>query len=577
MNPFIKAVAGAVIFFAPLSLAALEEAGRQVIDVTIASDFSARGTWAVSLPLDRVSRQFYVPEFVAYGNAVSTRYKLTNVQTPWAPASLPFAQVQDEVIGISKPAMNDAVMQSFKLSYSLTPYFKQPVAVYEIWVAPGVSQVNPLINITYPSSWKLMTSWPTVASSSVGVLHIDYPPTQTSPEPVIVVFQTNSGGVVRQSGKYTVSGAVEDVQKIIDALGKIQSVDQTLQNSVGIQSPSEVLIVAENLSTVGQIGYEAEAIAAKPNIIVFNNQLTKSKTTSEIAEVMSHELLHLAMEGTIRFQNRPYYAPFMNEGIAVYFQGLMHRSIFIDPTERILNEELDRTHMVSPSEASVLYEGGFDADFDGSRKLGTPASYKHAGLIFSRFADVSGQDGFKKFWPQIANAKSSIGYGNDSDTVLNILSAISGLSVDKLKFPGKSEGDIPGIVGRISHPENDPEKSAEIVTNYIKTGIKHYFAAGAASAAAPTPIPQNSVSAAVPNAVKLTKNLAVGSTGAEVIALQSFLQSKGFLTMPPGIAMGSFGKVTRSALVVYQKSIGVAQTGTLGPKTRSRINAENGF
>lgn len=52
--------------------------------------------------------------------------------------------------------------------------------------------------------------------------------------------------------------------------------------------------------------------------------------------------------------------------------------------------------------------------------------------------------------------------------------------------------------------------------------------------------------------------LTVGSTGPEVVKLQQILVSKGFLTMPAGVAMGTFGPLTKSALAAWQAANGVS-------------------
>ena len=71
-----------------------------------------------------------------------------------------------------------------------------------------------------------------------------------------------------------------------------------------------------------------------------------------------------------------------------------------------------------------------------------------------------------------------------------------------------------------------------------------------------------------------TKDLTVGSTGANVTALQTWLVSKGFLTMPAGVAMGYFGSVTKTALAKYQTSAGITPaSGYFGPITRAKVNA----
>lgn len=72
-------------------------------------------------------------------------------------------------------------------------------------------------------------------------------------------------------------------------------------------------------------------------------------------------------------------------------------------------------------------------------------------------------------------------------------------------------------------------------------------------------------------------DLTVGSTGADVTALQQFLVSKGFLTMPAGVAMGNFGPLTQSALAAYQASVGISPaSGYFGPVTRANVNSKMG-
>ena len=70
-------------------------------------------------------------------------------------------------------------------------------------------------------------------------------------------------------------------------------------------------------------------------------------------------------------------------------------------------------------------------------------------------------------------------------------------------------------------------------------------------------------------------NLSVGSTGADVSALQSWLISKGFAipSISSGAAMpGYFGQQTKTAVVAYQASVGLPATGFVGPLTRGILN-----
>ena len=67
------------------------------------------------------------------------------------------------------------------------------------------------------------------------------------------------------------------------------------------------------------------------------------------------------------------------------------------------------------------------------------------------------------------------------------------------------------------------------------------------------------------------RTLRLGTSGADVSALQTALEQKGFLTMPPTIATGSFNALTKNALSTYQTSVGLSPDGVFGPLTRTRL------
>ena len=74
-------------------------------------------------------------------------------------------------------------------------------------------------------------------------------------------------------------------------------------------------------------------------------------------------------------------------------------------------------------------------------------------------------------------------------------------------------------------------------------------------------------------------NLTVGSTGADVVALQTWLMTNG--QSIPAIASGAaakgyFGSQTKAAVVAYQASHGIPSTGFVGPITRGALNAGGG-
>ena len=83
-------------------------------------------------------------------------------------------------------------------------------------------------------------------------------------------------------------------------------------------------------------------------------------------------------------------------------------------------------------------------------------------------------------------------------------------------------------------------------------------------------IPTISVSAQTFNT-----NLTVGSRGTDVVFLQQFLVAKGFLQMPPNVAYGYFGPLTRVAVARWQTANGITPAvGYFGPISRAVIVAE---
>ncbi len=83
------------------------------------------------------------------------------------------------------------------------------------------------------------------------------------------------------------------------------------------------------------------------------------------------------------------------------------------------------------------------------------------------------------------------------------------------------------------------------------------------------------VGASAAQAYTFSKYLTVGSTGADVSALQQWLIDSGFdiPSIKSGAAQkGYFGQQTKSAVVKYQASVGLPNTGFVGPLTVAKLN-----
>jgi len=73
-------------------------------------------------------------------------------------------------------------------------------------------------------------------------------------------------------------------------------------------------------------------------------------------------------------------------------------------------------------------------------------------------------------------------------------------------------------------------------------------------------------------AASFSRNLTVGSTGADVTALQTILNSKGYLTVAP---TGYFGSLTKAAVMAWQAAVGLPSTGFFGPLSRAAVGGSS--
>lgn len=80
--------------------------------------------------------------------------------------------------------------------------------------------------------------------------------------------------------------------------------------------------------------------------------------------------------------------------------------------------------------------------------------------------------------------------------------------------------------------------------------------------------------APAPAASSYTRDLTLGSTGADVTSLQTYLESGQYLVMPVGVAKGYFGGLTKAALAKWQAANAISPAaGYFGPKTRAALAA----
>lgn len=198
--------------------------------------------------------------------------------------------------------------------------------------------------------------------------------------------------------------------------------------------------------------------------------------------------------------------------------------------------------------------------------------------------DNSGlHSGFSVYVPDsyYANAATSRTIGTAIAYELNHYNATSTLAIENLGVTGDQElialgayntADFPSVLveysyiyeSKITNPTIRPIVEKEFANSTYR-GIRKFFGAA---------VPYYDT-LTLPH--RFTTSPAPESSSREVYALQSALRRVNMY--PPGglyydcPLSGYFGSCTVTALKAFQKSKGIEQTGTLGPKTRAALNA----
>ncbi len=88
---------------------------------------------------------------------------------------------------------------------------------------------------------------------------------------------------------------------------------------------------------------------------------------------------------------------------------------------------------------------------------------------------------------------------------------------------------------------------------------------------AKTIVPVQAIVGTTTTSTSFTRTLKIGDDGDDVTTLQTFLENKGYLTILVGMSKGHFGPLTKKAVIVFQKEMGIDQIGIVGPATRAAI------
>jgi peptidoglycan hydrolase-like protein with peptidoglycan-binding domain len=141
---------------------------------------------------------------------------------------------------------------------------------------------------------------------------------------------------------------------------------------------------------------------------------------------------------------------------------------------------------------------------------------------------------------------------------------------------------LPGYVAprpQIKYPNGtvvylDATSSASTTPSVAQSTTTMATASSTPSIATPQPLPQSATS----SSLSLPLNRQLWDTGADILALQKFLNTHGFTVSAidggsPGNETITFGPHTYAALVNFQQANNLPATGFLGPLTRAALAA----
>jgi hypothetical protein len=132
---------------------------------------------------------------------------------------------------------------------------------------------------------------------------------------------------------------------------------------------------------------------------------------------------------------------------------------------------------------------------------------------------------------------------------------------DKMKYLDEVFGDV-----------DDEEELAELLVTKYRSD---FTTAQAQSIEIPSDIEKalKKIPAPIKTTTASTGTLKVGSRGSEVAALQAYLIKKDVGSADRVVADGSFGPITRKALIDFQASVNLTPDGVYGPRSKAYVVA----
>lgn len=448
---------------------------NQKISITVGNDFDARGEWTLQVNTNDGYSAYGLWEPKDFGFTGVTDYEIIDISDE--SGSLETTNWGDSVSALNRYKTGPGFRNIF-VTYDVTTALKQPVVLYEFFIVGDSYFRSPSISVKFPKNWRVLKSFPEGGVVSDSTFELAYPSLQHGYIfPVLVAFvpsDIGNGNTIKTFGNFTIAGTDSSVKKIQKAIEDMSFLEDFFKKTLGVVLPKEVLIYVSDL-TDASVGYEAQALAARPGIILYNKDILEKQSLFEIKSTLLHEVVHLVEHEQAFFKGSPFVAPWFSEGLAVFMENEARDYLSTDEKEKILMDLTGKNRLFTWSELQNKYEYPFDYYFEGNVFYSINDSYTHGGVILKNFYNTLGVDGMQKLFNILKKYTSSASKGADSDSILATMSTLLN-NDDRANtiFPFKRKDVTEPKASNLVRGEYD-ENTDDILVSYIETKVPSYF------------------------------------------------------------------------------------------------------
>ncbi len=312
---------------------------------------------------------------------------------------------------------------------------------------------SPTLDLTYPTSLRLIGSEPAYASASNPV-HIAYPnnPNAGLIEVNFLKSPLPAGYVSVDQGIYTIVGSAVNVERVRKLVKGLDALPDAFRKILGTFGLDHVYIIVASFSGKGNFGTELGALKRSNDLIIFDTgNFVNGGDDVTLRETVVHELTH-SVVSLNAYRTEEKFAPWFDEGMSVFMQHQVGREYLNDTDYYVAPGEDGKLEVFqnlfqhfSLKAVRARYEKPFVFEEPTSGDAAINDFYTHAGLVFEHFYAVAGGQGMHALLDKmgrLGTCSTDEAPLCDTDRILAVMSGISGLSKDQLLFPYKGDANF---------------------------------------------------------------------------------------------------------------------------------------